>query len=122
MEGQSFMWLGDSTVESETLLLKQFGDYLKCDVLQLAHHGLDGRVENCKVYNPEYAIMPSTGGLYFSYVNSAQNSWLINQSTNLKQFLVTGFGTFTTNIPLNITGSYPAHPYQSSYQNPSVIK
>jgi len=39
IEGQTFMLTGDSTEEQFRAATKRYGDYLKSDFLQLAHHG-----------------------------------------------------------------------------------
>lgn len=40
--GKTFLMLGDSTTKNSKLLAETFGEYLKSDILQLAHHGLIG--------------------------------------------------------------------------------
>lgn len=122
VEGQSVLWLGDSTAESEALLVEQFGNYLKSDVLQLAHHGINGTVASYQVYDPVYALNPTNKSLYYSYIDNAANSWLINQSIDFKQMLVTAFGTFTAELPIDLTGDYPGHPYAEDYVNPELFE
>ena len=39
IEGQTFMLTGDSTEEQFRVAAARYGDYLKSDFLQLAHHG-----------------------------------------------------------------------------------
>ncbi|MBO5322678.1 MAG: hypothetical protein J6A88_01065 [Oscillospiraceae bacterium] len=41
--GQATLWLGDiCTAPSEMLIQRYAKDYLKCDIVQMAHHGLNG--------------------------------------------------------------------------------
>ena len=52
--GKTFMLLGDSTVKNSKQLAATYGDYLKSDILQLAHHGLVGGDKQLYMYiDPE---------------------------------------------------------------------
>ena len=113
--GQSFMWLGDATPASEQLLKEQFGDYLKSDVLQLAHHGIDGWREAYMNYAPSYALWPAAKQFYEQYKDSEANAWILQ---NTKETIVTGYGKFSVKLPMNLTGEYTDHPYSDSVVNP----
>lgn len=41
-EGQTFMFLGDADETSNGILVERFGDLLRSDVVQVAHHGYWG--------------------------------------------------------------------------------
>ena len=52
--GKTFTVLGDSTVQTSKLLANTYREYLKSDILQLAHHGLIGGDEQLYRYiDPE---------------------------------------------------------------------
>jgi len=119
--GQSTLWLGDALPAAEALMVEQFGDYLKSDVLQLAHHGIDGSLSAYQVYDPTYCLWPGAKQFYYQYNTSAHNNWLLKESPNVKQTIVTGFGTYTTKLPIDIKGDYPEHIYENTYVNPSYI-
>lgn len=121
VDGQSILLLGDATPSAETLMVQQFGDYLKSDVIQLAHHGLDGTLASYKVYDPTYCLWPGAKQFYYQCNTYAHNNWLLKESPNVKQVIVTGFGTYTTKLPMDIKGDYPEHIYDKSYVNPSYI-
>lgn len=53
-EGQKILLPGDASDKSSIVLEERYGDYLKCDILQLSHHGHHGTSE--KFY--EYAKAP----------------------------------------------------------------
>ncbi len=53
-EGQKILIPGDASDKSSVVLEKRYGDYLKCDIIQLSHHGHHGTSE--KFY--EYASAP----------------------------------------------------------------
>ncbi|MBO5200761.1 MAG: MBL fold metallo-hydrolase [Clostridia bacterium] len=129
--GQSILMLGDATPASENKLLEQFGSYMKTDVLQLAHHGIDGTMASYQTYDPEYALLPASKHFYKQYVKNdatahAWNRWLLNESENMKYMFVSGYGTFTVKLPITVTpndnpvythgnGTY----YSDDYQNPT---
>ena len=41
-EGSKVLFPGDASAESDKVLLRRYGDYLKCDVVQVSHHGHSG--------------------------------------------------------------------------------
>lgn len=41
-EGCKVLFPGDASAESDRVLLRRYGDYLKCDVVQVSHHGHSG--------------------------------------------------------------------------------
>ena len=42
MEGQTILFLGDAYIHEGNRLLEQYGDALKSDIVQMAHHGQNG--------------------------------------------------------------------------------
>ncbi len=55
--GKTFMMLADSTVKTSQFLAATYTDYLKSDILQLAHHGLIGGDKTLYQYiDPEYCL------------------------------------------------------------------
>lgn len=41
-EGSKVLFPGDCAAESDKVLVRRYGDYLKCDVVQISHHGHSG--------------------------------------------------------------------------------
>ena len=65
--GQRVMITGDSSGEEFTMACKKFGDALKCDLVQLSHHGQgDGYspVEFYRTVGAPYVINPGIGDYY----------------------------------------------------------
>lgn len=63
--GKTFMMLGDSTVQTSKLLADTYREYLKSDILQLAHHGLIGGDEQLYRYiDPEYCFWATSKERY----------------------------------------------------------
>ena len=73
MGGQSFMILADTGYYSGPILEDMWGDYLKSDMVQVAHHGLWPSVES--IYHKiaaEVAIVPAKLSRYKDDINDAQ--------------------------------------------------
>jgi beta-lactamase superfamily II metal-dependent hydrolase len=41
-EGSKVLFPGDASAESDKVILRRYADYLKCDVVQVSHHGHSG--------------------------------------------------------------------------------
>lgn len=63
--GTTFTVLADSTEQTSKLLAATYGDYLKSDILQLAHHGLIGGDKQLYEYiDPEYCFWATSKERY----------------------------------------------------------
>lgn len=70
--GKSFMFLGDNTAEVNKQLSDMYGDYLKSDVLQMAHHGLTGGEINCyKNIDPDICLWATTETRFMGKYNES---------------------------------------------------
>ena len=96
--GQTTLWTGDFAFNATDLVLEEFGEALKCDILQMAHHGINGTVPFYSRVDPTYVLWPVWAGGFESMRNSEQNKWLID-SPNVKHIIVTGVGTWTIRLP-----------------------
>jgi len=120
LEGQSFLMLGDASENNCRMMVEQFGDYMKSDVLQLAHHGgYGGTVELYEIADPEYSLLPTTLGGYMSVINSELNQVLVNNE-NMKLMFVSGYGTYSVNLPIDLQGEYSRLPRRG--RNPALFE
>ena len=60
--GQVILWTADSECDSSRILWR-YGDYLKADIMQIAHHGFSSDADNSqidtyKVINPSVCLLP----------------------------------------------------------------
>jgi len=112
IDGQSMLLLGDATEIAGDTLLKQFGDYVKSDIMQLAHHGFNGgTVRLYERVDPTYCIHTTAWASYFSSYDAAHNKWVLEESPNVKLVAVSGFGTYTMRLPFAIEdGAYERIP------------
>lgn len=59
--GQKITYLGDVRYEGSDRMSDRYKDYLKCDIVQVSHHGFDGgTVELYKLLNPETCLWPTS--------------------------------------------------------------
>ena len=98
LEGQTFLWTGDFGFTATDLVLAEYGDTLKCDFLQMAHHGMNGTKEFYSRVDPTYALLPVWHGGLGDMLKNKQNLWLVF-SPKMKQMIVTGCGTWTIRLP-----------------------
>lgn len=60
-EGSKVLIPGDCSVESDKVMVRRFGDYLKCDIVQVSHHGHTGTSPEFYRYaNAECALFAVT--------------------------------------------------------------
>ncbi len=98
IEGQSIMITGDGCDTGMQQMVLCYGDYLKSDIFQMAHHGQNGLVDfNIKV-DPTYVILPVAFPAYEThYTKIDANCWLVD-SKNVRQFI--DFAKTNVTIPL----------------------
>jgi len=125
--GQITMWLGDAATVTNDLLEEQFGDYVKSDLLQLAHHGGRGAgtVSLYKRIDPEIGLIafPKSGYDHISSVESTK--WLLDESPNAKLIIWTGYGTSSMKLPFRgDTAKYQKRPHSADdpLVNPKIFE
>ena len=103
LAGQKIMFLADSSEDCSKDLVKMWGNYLKSDIMQAAHHGLiGGTVSLYSAIDPTVAMVPmhdSTSRLKYTLSFEA-TAWLWNNgSSNIKEIIVSGFQQRTLELP-----------------------
>lgn len=112
--GQTMFWTGDTDTVAIDAVMKNFGPYLKSDILQMPHHGMNGTVEFFSEINPSYAILPFHEKGYAQVSLMKQNIWLL-ASPELKQLIDTGRGMWTIPLPYEPeAGTYDRLPDEST--------
>ena len=108
--GQTTLWTGDFAFQATDLVLKEFGDALHCDILQMAHHGINGTAALYSRIDPTFALWPVWDGGFESMRSNPQNKWLID-SEKVRQIIVTGVGTWTIRLPYDpVDGTFDRIP------------
>ncbi len=121
--GQTILWTGDIDRPSYPMAMNHFGTYLKADILQLAHHSMNGTPEFYALVDPTVALLPIWENGYKSLtVTKPQNQWLMN-SPNMKHLIDTSKGTWSVTLPyLPIEGMYDRLPEDNTVNPPYIAK
>ena len=98
VDGQTVLWTGDFAFLATDLVLSEYSEALAADILQMAHHGMNGTVELYSRVDPEYALLPVWEGGLSHMLTLEQNKWLVD-SPRMKQMIVTACGTWTIRLP-----------------------
>ncbi len=99
VDGQSVLWTGDFAFNAADLVLSEYAEALSADILQMAHHGWNGTPELYAAVDPVYVLLPISFKTDLNEMfSSPQNAWLLN-SPNVRQFIVTSYGTWTVRLP-----------------------
>ena len=108
---QTTLWTGDFAFIATDLVLSEYSaETLECDILQVAHHGINGTVDFYSRVNPTYVLWPVWAGGFESMRNNAQNKWLID-SEKVRHVIVTGVGTWTIRLPYDpVDGTFDRTP------------
>ena len=120
VDGQSILWTGDFAFNATELVLREYPTALSADILQMAHHGINGTKRFYSKVDPTYALLPVWEGGLEEMLKREQNRWLVN-SPKLRQMIVTACGTWTIRLPYDpVPGTfgriptddtvYPAYP------------
>ncbi len=104
MEGQSFVMLGDLYTTESEMLARCYGKQLKCDFLQVAHHGGTGGVyETNKLLDPVVLLWPLGEYDYFGVGKWHRSAETYNryffESTTLREIIVAGSSDVTLPLP-----------------------
>ncbi|MBS5842582.1 MAG: MBL fold metallo-hydrolase [Clostridiales bacterium] len=99
VEGQKTMFLGDSATQESTALSEQYGDFLKSDMMQVAHHGYGGgTVKLYSLISPSIVLWPVAEASYVQNAGYNHNKFFLN-SKDVKQIFVMGFGQYELKLP-----------------------
>ena len=121
IEGQKFMLVGDSSEEEFRVAAARYGEYLKGDFVQLAHHGGGngvGEHDFYKLVNAPVVFHPYPGVEYPKW-RGVNEIWAME---NADLVIRTGnYGTATLTLPFNIGDEFEherepdLEPYTKEY-------
>lgn len=98
-ENQTIMILGDIEQFGADVLCKRYGEYLKSDIMQMAHHGYTGGSnELFALIDPEIVLWPCPDHWYHETLTWECNSFIAT-SQNVKEIINSGHGTTTVQLP-----------------------
>lgn len=97
---QKILWLGDISFKGANILLKN-PVKLKCDIFQVAHHGIDNHDILCELYaatEAKVALWPTPDYGMNDRKEQTVNDFILNK-LNIKEHFVSGFGTVKLPLP-----------------------
>lgn len=98
--GQKVLQTGDCGVVTSGILTELYEDALKCDILQVSHHGYTGGTEELyKEVDPAYVLWPSGAETFAKYKDASNNTWLLNAS-NMRRLWVAEDNIYTLTLPI----------------------
>lgn len=72
---KKILFLGDTGAESSEKLIREQGNNLKADIVQVAHHGQDGATEELyNIVKPEICLWPTPDWLWRNDINGTEDS------------------------------------------------
>ena len=99
---QKFMFIGDVSDVGASRLTNVYGNSLKSDFLQVAHHGLNSNSTIKALYqkvDAKYILYPAPLSWYEGNINATANVYLATGSATVKQIFVSGAQTVTLYLP-----------------------
>ena len=99
--GQKTMFLADSAEGCSKDLYAMWGDYLKSDMMQAAHHGLrGGTVELYEAVDPEVVLVPMYEGYLNKILDFDASRWVWNNgNSRIKEVILSGWQQRTLELP-----------------------
>ena len=99
--GQKTMFLADSAEDCSKDLYAMWGDYLKSDMMQAAHHGLrGGTVDLYKAIDPEVVLVPMYEGYMNKILDFDASRWVWNNGNGrIREVILSGWQQRTLELP-----------------------
>lgn len=93
ISGQTVLWTGDLVRRGCEIITNNYSEYLKCDIIQVPHHGMSEAIPLYKEARPSVALWPSTdakmeknkyvsGGIYVDSFDYLKNNVLTHLVAN----------------------------------------
>ena len=109
--GQTVLWTGDLAYNAMDLVLSEYETALKSDIVQMPHHGLNETAAFYSAVDPSYAMLPVSWSADFDQMLSADRNRRLTGSPDLRQFIITYYGTWTIRLPYApVSGTFERIP------------
>ena len=110
--GQSIMMSGDMSTDANAICRNYYGDELKSDFYQVAHHGYSGGTNAFnKLCAPRWVLWPVGEDDYSGLKNNERNSWLSDKNSTVEIIFPALFQTTVINLPFDGTeAGYTVYP------------
>lgn len=94
VNGKSIMFLGDASDEMSDLLIDTYGEKLKTDIVQLAHHGFNGtKKEVYELIDAVTVLWPTADYVFDKNLYRSANTYLFKESKTAREHIIAGYGT-----------------------------
>lgn len=106
LNGKVILWLGDVVNLGASFICKRYApEYLKCDVVQVGHHGYFGASDELyRLADPTILLWPCPD-YWFHVVRLWQTNQYLISSPKITHTLVSGQGRYTIDFPeMTVTG------------------
>jgi len=120
----STMWLGDlQNVGSKIVMQNYSPEELKCDILQVGHHGYWGGSDALyRAVDPEIAIWPMPEFRYLDMKAEPYNAFLSDPENHIRHIFCGGIeeNTFDLTAPIEITAPYVPKKITTNFSKKSI--
>ena len=105
----SVMWLGDiQPVGSKIILEKHSPESLKCDIVQVGHHGYMGASDDFyRAIDPEIALWPVPESRYYQMLADPWNKFFTDPKNHLRHIFCGGIEEVTLDMTAPIVATTP---------------
>ena len=108
MNGRRVMWLGDNMGQAAAYITKKYtADTLKCEILQVGHHGYWGGSQKFhEMLNPEVLLWPCPD-FWYQEIKDWDCNRFFKESENIKYKFICGQKEVTLDMTKPVTGNNP---------------
>lgn len=99
--GQKSIFYADANVDASADMVEMWGDYLKADIMQANHHGLNGgSIELFETTDPKVVLVPMNVA-YISHILTHEHSrWIWNNvSGNIREVMLAEWEEYVLELP-----------------------
>lgn len=97
------LWLGDASAKAAAVMLRN-PEKLKCDIVQVAHHGIDNHSILCDLYSAtkaSVALWPMPDYGMVERREQLVNDFLLHK-TGIREHIASGYGTAMLQLPYSL--------------------
>lgn len=107
--GQKTLFLADSAKDCSADLVTMWGDYLKSDIMQASHHGLNGgSVPLYEKVDPQVVMVPMVASYMPKILAQKHSLWIWNnESGNIKEVILSDWEQRVLALPYQVTDTTP---------------
>ena len=120
----TFMSTSDVMTESSDIILKNYtAEQLKCDIMQVPHHGYSGgSTEFFKAVDPQILLWPIPEYRYIEISEMYHNRFFKYMDNNIEHIFIAGIeqNVFDMTKPIKVTTPYKPTKIQANFEKKSV--